>query len=140
MSELTAAAYDSFLSILDEAMELTKGALELAEQRQEAAPTVVLTKVASHVYDKTAAALVRTGVFDMSVSEMSQTLSEAGEAGHLAILEKLASRAAFPLTIPRGLGGELVDRQHPTTPDLSNLPKAHVVWREALDEARNEQG
>lgn len=144
-TQLSADVYDNFLGLLDDAMALAKEAFEVAEARQApaqqpTAPEVHLTKVASHVYEKTADALMRTGVFDnMSQGEMKQTLEEAGEAGHLAILEKLASRAAFPLNFRMDLGGELVERQKPSviTPGLSTKT---AVWREALDEARRENG
>ena len=141
---LTADVYDNFLSLLDDALALSKEAFEIAETRPAQAPPtrdVHLTKVASHVYEKTAAALMRTGVFDdtMTHHEMRKTLEEAGEAGHLAILEKLASRAAFPLNVRMDLGGELVARQTPSAikPDMS---KSTAVWRDALDEARRENG
>lgn len=144
---LTADAYDNFIGLLDDALALAKEAFEVAATRQEqpkapaAAPEVHLTKVASHVYEKTASALMRTGVFDdtMTHEEMRQTLEEAGEAGHLAILEKLASRAAFPLNVRLDLRGELVERQT-TAANTAGMSKSTAVWREALDEARSELG
>lgn len=143
-TQLTADVYDNFLGLLDDALALAKEAFEVAEAKQavapKAAPEVHLTKVASHVYEKTADALMRTGVFDnMTQSEMRETLEEAGESGHLAILEKLASRAAFPLNFRMDLGGELVERQTPANP-TPGLTTKSAVWRNALDEARRENG
>ena len=147
-TQLTVAAYDNFIGLLDDALALAKEAFEVAATRQEPAiarqepaPEVHLTKVASHVYEKTATALMRTGVFDNSMShaELRKTLEEAGEAGHLAILEKLASRAAFPLNVRMDIGGELVERQIPTV-NTTGMSKSTATWRTALDEARNENG
>jgi len=144
-TQLTADVYDNFLGILDDAMALAKEAFEVAEARQATAqptaPEVHLTKVASHVYEKTADALMRTGVFDsMSQGEMKQTLEEAGEAGHLAILEKLASRAAFPLNFRMDLGGELVERQSKPSGTTAEPTTKTAMWRKALDDARRENG
>ncbi len=150
MSEprITAPVFDTLLAILDDAMTLAKEACEVAEsqpipvaQAHQPAPQVHLTKVASHVYEKTASALVRTGVFgDVSVDEMRLTLEEAGESGHLAILEKLASRAAFPLNVRVTSDGELVERQTTSATPQPGMSPRTATWRTALDEARAEQG
>jgi hypothetical protein len=143
-TQLTAQAYDNFLGLLDDALALAKEAFEVAAKPTPAPakapePEVHLTKVASHVYEKTAAALMRTGVFDdtMTQVELRQTLEEAGEAGHLAILEKLASRAAFPLNVRMDLRGELVERQTSTV-NTEGMSKQTATWRQALDDARSE--
>lgn len=144
-TQLTAQAYDTFIGLLDDALALTKEAFEVAAAKPVPAPAkapepeVHLTKVASHVYEKTAAALMRTGVFDdtMTQVELRQTLEEAGEAGHLAILEKLASRAAFPLNVRMDLRGELVERQT-STANTEGMSKQTATWRKALDDARSE--
>lgn len=141
---LSAEVYDNFLGLLDDALALAKEAFEVADAKQVATtptPEVHLTKVASHVYEKTASALMRTGVFDsMSLDEMRITLEEAGESGHLAILEKLASRAAFPLNVRMDLGGELVERQSQQSGTTAEPTTKTAMWRKALDEARSENG
>lgn len=145
-TQLTVDAYDNFIGLLDDALALAKEAFDVAAARQEAAralqepaPEVHLTKVASVVYEKTATALMRTGVFDdsMTQSELRKTLEEAGESGQLAILEKLASRAAFPLNVRMDLGGELVERQTPSV-NTTGMSKSTATWRKALDDARSE--
>ena len=146
--QITADAYDNFLGLLDDALALAKEACDVAASRPDAAPQLLqspapevhLTKVASHVYEKTAAALMRTGVFDdsMTQSELRKTLEESGEAGQLAILEKLASRAAFPLNVRMDFGGELVERQTTSAVNTTGMSKSTATWRAALDEARNE--
>jgi hypothetical protein len=73
----------------------------------------------------------------MTQVELRQTLEEAGEAGHLAILEKLASRAAFPLNVRMDLRGELVERQTSTV-NTEGMSKQTATWRQALDDARSE--
>lgn len=130
------------MEIIDDALALSKEALELAESgREPVMPGVVLTKVASATYDRTAKALHKTGVFrEKSASDISQILQNGGEAAALEMMEKLASMAAFPLDGLNDIGGDLVEKSANSTSSYGHLPPRTAVWQKAWDEASEELG
>ena len=136
-TSLTADAYDGFLAIIDDTLAMAKEALDLADAAGRIPPPqVTLTKVASETYSKTAKALHRTGVFsDKSEQALEQDLRAHGEAGHLEIMEKLASKAAFLLDVGDVIGGELVEKSAKPTQQYAGLPNKTAVWQKAWDEA-----
>jgi hypothetical protein len=137
---ITKEAYDSFMEIIDDALNLSKEALAIAEGSQVpvSAPAVVLTKVASEIYDRTAKAVHKTGVYPgKTVADIASTLRNGGSGTHLDILEKLASSAMFPIEV--NFGGELVEKSANTPSSTSSSPKSKTaVWQQAWDEAGEE--
>jgi hypothetical protein len=135
-------AFDNLLSILDDALALAKEATDLSEvahrQPASAPEPITLTKVARAKAESVARVVHGTGAFrGQTVADIANTLETAGPAGHLEILEKLASMAVFPLHLDDELGGNLVeksaaDRAYP------NLPPKTALWRKAMDEAEEE--
>jgi hypothetical protein len=137
---LNAYVFDSFLAIVDDALALAKEAVDSAEQASPGAPQVTLTKVASSTYDKTAKALISTGVFPgRSVEEIHTILKQGGESKHLSIMEKLASSAVFPLVDNDVFDGELVEKSA-SSKAYHNLDNKTAVWQQAFDEAEDELG
>lgn len=134
---ITKEAYDSFMEIIDDALSISKEALEIASTPAVAAPGVVLTKVASEVYDRAAKAVHKTGVYGKStVQDIASILRHGGERTHLEVLEKLAASAMFPVEI--NFGGELVEK---TATKSGTKPAASdklSVWQQAWDEAGEE--
>ncbi len=107
-------AFDEFVGIVDEAIDIAECALKEAAAARQAAPageSITLVKVASDRYRNAARELIRTGTFrDHNVESLSKALENAGSAEYLDIMEKLASRAVFPLDAGMELGGDLVEK------------------------------
>jgi hypothetical protein len=134
---LNAQVFDSFIAIVDDALALAKEAVDAAEQER---PQVTLTKVASSTYDKTAKALIATGVFPgKSVDDIHTILRQGGEGRHLSIMEKLASSAIFPVSDASVKDGELVEKSA-SSKAYHNLDDKTAVWQQAFDEAEDELG
>lgn len=125
------AAFNELVGVVDEAIDLAARAVETAESAiaksaatpaKPAAP-VVLVKVASDRFRKTAKALIQTGTFEAYTPEgLAKTLESAGPADFLDIMEKLASRAVFPLDVKMTPEGDLVEKSATTL--SSSGPKA----------------
>lgn len=136
----TAALFDNLLSIVDDAVTIAKEAVAIAE-RTDDRPAVTLTKVARSRYGEVADALHKSGMFHgRSHAELVKILEESGEAGHLQILEKLASSAIFPLDDHVELGGDLVERSNNSDSRYEGLTPKQALWRKAMDEAEEELG
>jgi hypothetical protein len=134
-------AFDSLLEIIDDAVALAKEAMATAAAAQVVPvqqPQVVLTKVASEVYEKTAKSLITAGVFPGKSLEAVKTNLRVGDSNyHLALLEKLASSAVFPMFDDNDERGSLVEKSA-TLQAYDNLPKSTAMWRKAMDEVENE--
>lgn len=135
-------AFDGILSILDDALALATEATELSEsvsKQAVAAPEpIVLTKVAKVRVDAVARAVHGTGAFrGKTVADIANTLETSGPAGHLDLLEKLATRAVFPLQLDDELDGDLVEKPA-NSRAYQGLPPKTAMWRKAMDEAEDE--
>lgn len=110
------AAFTELTGLLDDAIQLADDAVKAAEARPAAPATppaqesVRLVKVASQRYMETAKELLKTGAFrGHSAESLANILREAGTADFLEIMEKLASRAVFPISAEEAMGGDLVE-------------------------------
>lgn len=135
---MNALVFDSFLAIVDDALALAKEAVDSAEATP--APQVALTKVASSTCDKAAKALAITGIFPgKSAEDISKDLQMGSASYHIALMEKLASSAVFPLTDDDVFDGELVEKSA-SSKAYQHLDNKTAVWQQAFDEAEDELG
>ena len=137
---MNSQVFDSFLTIVDDALALAKEAVNTAEAAESRQPQVTLTKVASDTCDRTAKALAATGIFPgKSAAVISKDLQNGGAGYHLSIMEKLASSAVFSLQDDHALDGELVEK--PASSRANQAPSGKTaVWQQAFDEAEDELG
>lgn len=135
---MDSAAFDSFLSLVDDALALAKSAVENAEQAN--APQVTLTKVAHDKCVSAAKALHRTGAFrQFKADDLARSLSSAGETGLIEMMEKLASSAVFPIADNDVRDGDLVEKSG-SNRAYEGLPSRTAAWQQAFDEAEEELG
>tara|TARA_R110002110_G_scaffold49550_5_gene147128 strand:- start:2073 stop:2498 length:426 start_codon:yes stop_codon:yes gene_type:complete len=134
-------AYAAILEVVDDAVDLAEDAVKSAETaRKRTTPEPVkLVKVAAARCKDVAASLVKSGAFPgKTVGTLTKTLEEGGAATHLELLEKLASRAVFPLDLPGDLDGTLVEKSS-TDRMVSDRPLTNTeLWAQAWAEAEAE--
>lgn len=127
---------------LDDAIGLADDAVKSAEAAQKATPKesgITLVKVAAARCEELAGVLMKTGAFrEYTRRDLAKAIETAGPQGLVEMMEKLASRAVFPLDAEEALFGDLVEKSADSwTPGIEpNSPTA--VWRKALDEAEVE--
>jgi hypothetical protein len=135
---LNSQVFDSLLSIVDDAIAVASEAVTTAEKSANTGALVTLTKVASETYDNTAKSLVSTGLFPgRSAADISKDLRYGGEGYHIALMEKLASNAIFPISNSDVADGELVEKSA-TSRLRANPTNKTAVWQQAFDEAESE--
>lgn len=125
------------LGVIDDAIDLADSAVKSAElaQNRDAEP-VTLVKVAAERYQSAAAELMKTGAFrDYSRDSLAKSLESAGPAGLLGFLEKLASRAVFPLDVDFGSDGDLVDKSATNRMDARPAENKTDLWERCCQEA-----
>lgn len=137
--------YDELIGVLDDAVGLADEAVKSAELAQKSikaqSEPVTLVKVASSRYAEVAKSLIQTGAFkDYTEQGLINDLEKQGTAGHLVIMEKLASRAVFPLddSSEDDSRGDLVEKSSTSRTNDSATETRTSVWRRALDEAEAE--
>jgi hypothetical protein len=130
-------AYNNMLGVLDESIALAADAVKAAEDRSTSVtPAVLLVKVASARYHEVAKALIKTGSFPgKTVDGLAKSLEGFGIAGHLELMEKLASKAIFPLDADVVLGGDLVEKSTERRMDELESGSKSAVWRDAMNDA-----
>lgn len=144
----SATVFREVLGAMDDAIALAQDAVKTAQDAEKAAQEarqsrpqegVVLVKVAKARYESVAETLHRTGAFrEFTRAGLAKTLESAGPAGLLDVMEKLASRAVFPLDASVVLGGDLVEKSADSRTDSLEPTSKTAVWRKALDEAERE--
>jgi predicted glycosyl hydrolase (DUF1957 family) len=141
---MDATAFSEMLGVVDDAIRLADDAVKAADAASARKPqeTVTLVKVAQARYYAVADALIKTGSFREYTREgLAKTLESAGTAGYLELMEKLASRAVFPLESAEvDLGGDLVEKSAATRAQGLTPGSQTAIWRQALDEAEAECG
>ena len=94
-------AYDGLLGVIDDSIGLAEDAIKEAEARAVAPipePKVTLVKVASGRARQAAAIIIKSGAFtDQSEESLAQVIAQADPVDLVTMLEKLASKAIFPL-------------------------------------------
>lgn len=140
--EMQETVYTEFLSLMGEAITVADEAVKAAEavaSQSAQQPEISLVKVASSRYAAVAGTLFKTGAFESfgSAQQLSAHLEKSGAAGHLEVMEKLASSAVFPFGSSLDLSGELVEK--PSTHRNSDSPRSKTaIWRQSMDEAEFE--
>jgi hypothetical protein len=138
---ITRSVFSDVLSVLDDSIRLAEDAVITAEHTQKSATSkgeqVTLVKVA---FDKCAALaekLHEIGEFpDMSRDVLTANLQKASAATYADILTNLASKAVFPLELPKTAAeGRLVARAERRAAKPASPQSTTDVWRVALDEA-----
>lgn len=126
------------IGVIDDAIAIADSAVKSADelQRRNAEP-VTLVKVAAARYHSVAAELMKTGAFnDHTRDSLARSLEESGTAGLLEIMEKLASRAVFPLdTSFIGVEGDLVDKSATSRTHHDSTESKTALWERCCLEA-----
>lgn len=105
------AAFDEFLGVIDDAIGIADDAVKAAEAARPASSTILVKVAARSACRSAASELIKTGAFkDYNQDELAKFLEQADNADLVPILEKLASRAVFPLSADFGDDGDLVDK------------------------------
>ena len=132
------AAFSEMLGVVDDAIDLADSAVKSAEVAHRAVTEpVTLVKVAAVRYQATARELMKTGAFrEHSRDSLAKSLEAAGPAGLLEVLEKLASRAVFPLDADFGsVERDLVDKSAATRMDDRPAENKTALWERCCHEA-----
>lgn len=137
---LAKTAFDNMLALIQDAISVADDALAITGARAHTPePAVTLTKVASHTASRVASALVRTGAFpEWKTADLAARLQSASPSDCVELLEKLASRAMFPLVVSDDLRGDLVDKPANQSTVYDKLPPHQAIWQRARDEAVRE--
>lgn len=130
-------AFTEMLSVLDDAIDLAETAVKSAELAQRRPEPVTLVKVASVRCAAVAKELMKTGAFqDNTGKDLAKSLEQAGPAELLEFLEKLASRAVFPLYVDLfGKDGDLVDKPATTRTEAGSSESRTDLWERCCTEA-----
>lgn len=134
---MNAQAFTNLLGVIDDAIDLAALAVKSAQEAgQRSAAPVTLVKVAAARCDAVAEELVKTGAFrDYTQRDLAKSLESASNAGLLELLEKLASRAVFPLDVDLGAEGDLVDKPSTTRTDAGPAESKTDLWGRCCAEA-----
>jgi hypothetical protein len=133
--------YDEMLGAVDDAIALAEDAVKVAQSmRPVQAPPITLVKVAKDRCNEVATSLIKSGSFPgQTVDDIAKTLENGGAATYLDLLEKVASRAVFPLDIFGDLGGELVEKSSSSYQRHDTSPHGKAeLWARCWDEAEAE--
>ena len=129
-------AYGQMLGVIGEAIDLAEDAVKAAEDQAKAPePSVTLVKVANDKARSAAARLMKTGAFSGDTEEtLASKIENAGPTELLELMEKLASKAVFPLNASfLAEDGELVEKSAQTrgVPEESSTE----LWSRCMEEA-----
>ena len=126
-------AFEALLSVANDAVELAEHACASADAPAQRS----MVKVAADRCIKVAHAVVGTGVIDESPESLAQAFSDGDPHRLIDVLEKLASRAMYPVFIEDA--GDLVDKpasEASLANDAGDSPGAR--WRRAHAETKRE--
>lgn len=149
---MNAEAYDGLLAMVDDTLGLAETAVKHAEAVAKTLPQatrepVTLVKVAGEAvadptrFGRVADALMKTGAFrEFAKRDLEKFLKEAGYAGYLELLEKLASRAVFPLDAVERIDGDLVESSASTRTEGQTHESKTELWERCCTEAGLLQG
>jgi hypothetical protein len=138
------AAFSELLSVVDDAVQLADDAVKAAQAAQQPVRPVVeqvtLVKVAKNKCHELAEVLHKTGAFrEFSRDQLAKAIEAAGPLDLVEMMEKLASRAVFPIDADEVLGGDLVEKSAASRTYNGLAPDTPTaIWRKALDEAELE--
>lgn len=132
-------AFSEMLGVIDDAIETADDAVKVAElagSSPDRNQPVKLIKVASDRYKSVASTLMKTGSFrEYSPEGLTRSLESAGTAGLLEFLEKLASRAVFPIDADfLGIEGDLVDKSATSRTDAPSNESKTDLWARCCHE------
>lgn len=133
--ELIKQAFDAVIAVACDAVDIANEACLAA--RQAASAQSPMIKVATERCVKVAHIVANTGVVDASPDDLAHIFSEGDPGRLMDVLEKLASRAMFPMFIEDS--GCLVDK--PTSDDsLADDAggSSNARWRKAFAETKRE--
>jgi hypothetical protein len=131
-------AFTELVGVIDEAIGLADCAVKAAEAASSRTlEPVTLVKVATSRYRNTAEELIKTGTFrGHTATSLAQTLENAGPAEFLDLMEKLASRAVFPLDAEAALGGDLVEKSGKNRSDAAPRDESRTdLWVRCCEDA-----
>lgn len=125
---------------LDSAISLASDAVKSAEeiQRAKSPELVKLVKVAHGQYANAAAALRKSGAFEENEQALITTLKQADKSQLLEMLEKLASRAVFPIVASDATDWNFVEQSESSRDTVTAKPTTLSIWKQAWEEAKNE--
>jgi len=140
--------FGELLGVIDDSIALAEdavaeaAAVKSAPAAAAAAPApepITLVKVAKARAGEVATSLIKSGAFpDKTVDDLADILEKGGATAHLELLEKLASRAVFPLDLEGDLVGDLVEKPASSRADGSAPQTKTELWSQAMAEAEAE--
>ena len=132
-------AFNELVGVIDEAIDLADCAVKAAEAASTppGREVVTLVKVATQRYASAAAALHKTGAFREYTQEgLAKSLETAGPTGLLEFMEKLASKAVFPLDADMELRGDLVEKSGKATLEGAQTNESKTdLWVRCCEES-----
>jgi len=131
--------FHQLMPVIDEAIDIASSAVKSAEHaRSQPAPEPVrLVKVAHARCEAVAHALSKSGSFnEYSTQSLTNTLKQGDQNTLLDLMEKLASRAVFPLDTDLLVAdGSLVEKQASARETTSGTAESNAdLWARCCEE------